>query len=185
MNKRNAIFTILVTLLLVASVFLVRISHSDRTAQVDPLNNAQIDLIRAITTAEQAGQGKAISAFIQDKGDKTLYEVELLKKDIVTKVVINSMTGQIIAARAGAFDKSLSDIYRVELSALSHNNLNLAKAAGLAEEYVKGRAIDARIEDKGGKILYRVKVIKDNKINTVTIDSKSHQIVSPFPAPDH
>ena len=59
------------------------------------LLKASIDLSTATAVAEEKGSGKAISAGLEEKNGRIVYEVTIVNKGATTQFVVDPKSGQI------------------------------------------------------------------------------------------
>jgi uncharacterized membrane protein YkoI len=77
-----------------AGVYAAQSQDSDALA----IATARIDLIQAITAAEQHVGGKAVSAEFEREKDQLFIEVEVIRDRIVMEVTIDAQSGAIVSA---------------------------------------------------------------------------------------
>lgn len=74
-------------------------------AEKDDLVAADIvEILKAMAAAEAAGNGRAIEAELEMADGQIVYEVEVASHDVLTTVLVDATSGQVIALDAGDHD---------------------------------------------------------------------------------
>lgn len=138
-------------------------------------------LADAISAAEKHAGGKALDATFEDKGGNPAYHIKTYQHSAVWEGSVDANSGAVIGQGKTTPEAQLDQEDRAELSALQSAKVTLSQAVAMAEKHAGGKAIDAGLEERGGKVAYEVEVVKNGAVETVLVDPASGQ-ATPGPA---
>lgn len=76
-------------------------NRNDERQEATAIQSAKTSLVQAIAAAEQHTGGKAIDSGIENQNGKVIaYDIEVVKENIVQKVLVDMGTGQVIKVTA-------------------------------------------------------------------------------------
>jgi len=127
-----------------------------------------ISLIQAIAVAKRHVQGRAIHAYFKASAGHGLFEVEIASDGALTDVGVDDKSDKVVATTsAGKADALSADVQSIMKAPVT---LESAAAQGDA---LGDWAVDAGIQDSGGKPAYRVDVLRDGKLSAIAVDPQT------------
>lgn len=141
---------------------------------------AKASLAEAIAAAEKKTGGRAVKAEMERHRRNHGYEVTVLSQDKTIEVRVDPASGQVTDTEIqGLWERLFDWGEETEFRKIAVSPVTLAAATATAEKKVGGKAVEASIEDgdDDGKMLFEIRVAKDQALRTVKIDSASGKVV--------
>jgi uncharacterized membrane protein YkoI len=149
-------------------------------SQLKEFEQARVPVGDAITAVERQSRGKAVDiAFALDHG-KRVYRVKTYQDGAVWEGTLDATTGALIGQGKTTNEARLDPEDQAEIAGLKSARTSLTEAVANVQRQLGGKAFDAGLEQKGGNVLYEIKLVKNGSVLGATVDPASGQ-VSPDP----
>ncbi len=146
-------------------------------AELSAFQNVKIPLPQAISTGIQhVGSGKGMDVSFESKGGTPAYRTKVYHNHSVWEGLIDANNGQVIGQGTTVSESRLDREDKAELAGLNNAKTTLAEAVKTAEQHAGGKAIDAGIEERGGRVAYEIQVVKSGGIHQVSVDPATGRI---------
>ncbi|WP_052763828.1 PepSY domain-containing protein [Microvirga massiliensis] len=148
------------------------------SSEFQAIQSVKVPLSQAIATAEQQGQGRAISAEFeeQDRNDPAHYEIKVVQSDgklVEHKVDANS--GTVIKSENQPFERYFT---RLKPADFQNARTSLKDAITMAEQRIAGgKAVEAEVGRENDAIVYEIEVATAERSQEIKIDANG-QVVS-------
>ncbi len=137
------------------------------------LDRATLSLSAAIGKAQAAGGGVPVHAELEDEDGRVAFSVGLAVENKVREIDLDPKTGQILQDDIEQEDHSrIAAALKIPLQTLVDKVL----------ESTTGRAVEAELELKGGRLRAEIKVYGPDGLREVKIDGETGEILSTKPA---
>lgn len=151
----------------------------ENSLEVKMFGQAKISLVDAIAAAERHSDGKALGASFEDSHGQPAFHVRTTtKKSGIWEGMVDAASGQVIGQGKTAPQDRIDREDQAEISALDGGKTTLTDAVKTAEQKLAGKALDAEIEERGGKVVYDIEVMTNGAVHKTTIDLATGQAVS-------
>ena len=127
-----------------------------------------VSLIQAIAVAERQVKGRPIHAYFKTSAGHGLFEVEIAAHGALTDVSVDDKSDKVVATTPAGRTNALP----ADAQAVMKDPVTLETAAAQGDA-LGDWAVDAGIQDSGGKAAYRVDIVKDAKLSTIAVDPQS------------
>jgi uncharacterized membrane protein YkoI len=142
----------------------------DMKAALAAFEKAKISLTDAIATGEQQGGGKAVDATFGGGPTSPAYRVTIYRNKTLWENLYDANTGKPVGQPNTIPESQLDEQEKAELAGIDQAKTTLAQAVKAAEQQGGGKAIDARIEQRGGKMSYEIAIVKSGNVQPMTVD---------------
>jgi uncharacterized membrane protein YkoI len=153
-------------------------TEHENKAELAAFQNIKMTLGNAISAAEKHAGGKALDVSFEDKGGTPAYNVKTYQNNAVWEGKVDANSGQVIGQGKTIPESQLDQEDKAELTGLHNAKVALAQAVGMAEKHANGKAIDAGLEERNGKVAYEIEIVKNGAIQTVMVDPASGQVTA-------
>ena len=162
-----------VVLLGMSGVFIAAFNANSLSGQEKTTQNVveKISEERAIEIALDAVPGIFQEVETEIKNGKTTYVVEI-KDGTLSKEVKVNLQGDVIGIKTEE-DEEISPEELESIDGL----ITEAQAIKIALNEINGRVIEVEVEREDGKVLYSIKIKKDNEIAEVEINAETGQVL--------
>ena len=131
---------------------------------------AKITLTDAVAAGEQQSGGKAVDATFGGGSSNPAYRVTIYRNKTLWEGLFDANTGKPIGQANTIPENQLDDREKAELAGIDQAKTTLAQAIKAAEQQGGGKAIDAGIEQRGGKMSYEIAIVKAGAVQPMTVD---------------
>ena len=150
--------------------------------ELDAFHNAKTSIIQAIEAAQlHVGGGRAIDASFEPQGSTGAYLVRVYRDRAVWEGLVDARTGQVIGQGKTTPESELDADDRGPLGMLDGLKTSLPDAIRAAEQQGNGRAIDAGIEQRNGRLTYEIEIVSDSTVRAVSADPATGRVEPPRP----
>jgi len=137
---------------------------------------AKVGLADVVTAGEkEAGSGKAVDATFDPSGANPVFRVTVYRNNSLWEGLFDADTGKATGKTNTIADNELEDQEKKELSSIADAKTSMIDAIKAAEKEGGGKAIDAGIEERDGKPVYQVAVVKNGAVQPVVVDPATGQ----------
>jgi uncharacterized membrane protein YkoI len=150
------------------------------TAHLKEFEQARVAVRDAIGAAEQQSHGKAVDIAFAVEHGKRVYRVKTYKDGAVWEGTLDATTGALIGPGKTTNEAQLDPEDQAEIAGLKTARTSLTEAVASVQTRLGGKAFDAGLEQKGGTVVYEIKLVKNGAVLGATVDPASGQ-VSPDP----
>ena len=153
------------------------------TSHLKEFERARVAVGDAISAVERQSRGKAVDiAFALDHG-KRVYRVKTYQDGAVWEGTLDATTGALIGRGKTTNEAQLDQEDRAELAGLKSARTSLTEAVANVQRQLGGKAFDAGLEQKGGNVVYEIKLVKNGSVLGATVDLASGQVTPDPTAP--
>jgi uncharacterized membrane protein YkoI len=148
------------------------------SSEFQAIQAVKVPLSQAIATAEQQGQGRAISAEFeeQDRNDPAHYEIKVVQSDgKLVEHKIDANSGAVIKSENQPFERFFT---RLKPADFQNARTSLKDAIATAEQGIAGgKAVEAEVDRENDAIVYEIEVATAERSQEIKIDANG-QVVS-------
>jgi uncharacterized membrane protein YkoI len=145
---------------------------------VKAFQNAKTSISRAISAAEQHSRGKALDASFEENNGRPAYRVKTYEDGKIWQGLVDDTSGQVVGQGRVLQEAKLDREDKAEIGALKSAKTSLTDAVTVAEQKGSGKAIDAGLEEHGGKFAYEVETVKDGRTQRAMVDPQSGKLLA-------
>jgi uncharacterized membrane protein YkoI len=154
-------------------------SHEHESkAEIQAFQQVKVPLTQAVQAAEKHSNGKAIDASFEQKNGMPIYRIKTYQNNSVCEGTIDANSGQVAGSGQTTPQSKLDQEDMQELQAAKNAQTSLVQAVQAAEQKQGGKAIDAGLEARNGKVAYELELVKNGQLRTVTVDPQNGQLAS-------
>jgi len=163
--------------LLVASAVVWAVEEQyDENRERDMTERAPVDLAKAIDVAERATGGVALEAGAEVEHGRSYYEVTAHTGTADDRIRVSASTGKVMnTKRLSAAGHEHQRAGRLPSGA---ERSMLADAVRRAETRIGGKAMEAELDRKDGKLVYRIELAQGKEIRKITVDGRDRTVSS-------
>src|ERR1700676_3028384 len=155
-------------------------ADQNSASQLKEFEQARVPVSDAISAVERQSRGKAVDiAFELDHG-KRVYRVRTYRDGAVWEGTLDATTGALIGQGTTTNESQLDPEDQAEIAGLKSARTSLTEAVANVQRQLGGKAFDAGVEQKGGNVVYEIRLVKTGPVLGATVDPASGQ-VSPDP----
>ena len=155
-------------------------ADQNSASQLKEFEQARVPVSDAISAVERQSRGKAVDiAFELDHG-KRVYRVRTYRDGAVWEGTLDATTGALIGQGTTTNETELDPEDQAEIAGLKSARTSLTEAVANVQRQLGGKAFDAGVEQKGGNVVYEIRLVKNGSVLGATVDPASGQ-VSPDP----
>ena len=177
--KKTLISTALAAAAIAGATSIAGLVYADKVSQAEQaaLTNAKIDLVTAITLAQEQVEGQVIEAELGREDGAYVYEIEIAVADGVQELLLDPASGEVLS---NVLDTDDHDHRKSKkLKKFAPTQLNLTQAVAAAEEHLTGGiAKEAELEYEDGQLLFEVELLKDGKEYEVYVSPNDGKILA-------
>lgn len=142
----------------------------DMKAALDAFGQAKTSLSDAVAAGEKQAGGKAVDATFGGGPTNPAFRVTVYKDKSLWEGLFDANTGQPVGQSNTIPESQLDAQEKADLAGVEQAKTTLAQAIKAAEQAGGGKAIDAGIEQRGGKMSYEIAVVKNGAVQPMTVD---------------
>lgn len=152
-------------------------------AEMKAFAGAKVPLIDAIAAAEKHSNGKALDVSFETNRGHPAYKVKTYQNGTVWEGMVDATSGQVVGQGKTIEESKLDREDKAEIDGLKGAKTSLADAVKTAEQKVGGKAIDAGLEETGGKVAFEMEIVKNGRTQRMMVDPQRGQIASASATP--
>lgn len=134
-------------------------------------------LVQAVSAAEAAGKGKALSATVRGRGADFKITVQIWADGKRVSIPVDLKTGKAGDVAAPAGDATVGGERDKKVAeAMTTNKVTLGDAIKLAEEHSKGKAFRAIAMEQGDKLNVMVSCWANDKVMLCRVDPQTKEV---------
>lgn len=145
-------------------------------SELQAFGQAKLSIVEVIATAGKQG-GTVMGAGFKNKEGKLAYEVTAYQNKAVWKGFIDAQSGELIGKGETKPEAELDDEDKAELAALSKVAVTLTQAVEFAEKRHGGKAIKAELEERKGRVIYEITLVKDGSARETEVDIRTGDVL--------
>jgi uncharacterized membrane protein YkoI len=158
-------------------------NEHENKVELKTFDQAKISLADAIAAAEKSSSGKALGASFEDFHGKPAFHIRTTHRNGIWEGMVDAASGQVIGQGKTTPQNKIDREDQAEISAVEGGKTTLAAAVRTAEQKLSGKAMDAEVEERGGKVVYDVEILANGAVKKTSIDLSTGQAVSDAPSP--
>lgn len=147
---------------------------------------AKVGLADVVAAAEkEAGGGKGVDATFDPTGPSPAFRVTVYKDKSLWEANFDTEAAKPTGKTNMIAESELEDQEKKELTGIADAKTSMLDAIKAAEKEGGGKAIDAGIEDRDGKLWYQIAIVKAGAVQPVLVDpatGAAHPAVGEAPA---
>lgn len=142
-------------------------------AAIRAFEGSKISLADAIAAAQKSAGGQAMDVSFQTTDGTPSYDATVFAGGAAHDLTVNAATAAVTPGPEGATPEAKLDAEdKAELAALRGARLSLTQAVAAAERD-GGRALDAGLEQRNGRVEYQIRTVRNGTLETVIVDPVS------------
>jgi uncharacterized membrane protein YkoI len=147
-------------------------------AELRRFSQASLSLTQAISKGEEYSHGSAIEAGFAIENGQPVYRVKTVGKEGLWQGWIDADKGSLVGAPRSTPQAQLDAKQKAQLAQLQKEPITLAQAINSAEQKSGGKAIDAALTDRDGKLAYDTEVARNGTLEMLTVDARQGKVVA-------
>ena len=147
----------------------VGLSDQVRAQDIASFGSSKVTLDRAISSAEQKLDGRAVEAVFKAEPVRPHYVIRIMKGDRLTSAWVDASTGRGTHSRHSVALRQLYPGERAELMRADQSPDSLADAVAFAQRESGNQPIAARIERSEGTLAYDVATVSKGTLQSVWV----------------
>jgi len=176
---KTAAIALAATMMLGSAVAFAESRDDDR--QANAIASAGFSLSDAIAAVKGKRKGTPFEAGLEEEEGKLIYKIKLVDKDgNVSRVFFDPNSGKLLKTSPEGLIEQIKSVFdsddKRQIDTVRTAKVDLGRAVILAEQSSGGRALDARIENENGKILYGIELARNGISEAVNVEPQSGKV---------